>query len=84
MTTMTIHADDVFAEALRSHARMSGKNISQTVKDLLAPMLGIVKRRNDDADNPFMKFCGVLPRDAAADMKKTIEAQRKIDAEMWG
>ena len=83
MTTMTIHADDVFAEALRSHARMSGKNISQTVKDLLAPMLGIVKRRNDDADNPFMKFCGVLPKDASVNLGKAIAAHRRIDSEMW-
>ena len=83
MMTMTIHADDAFAEALRAHARSSGKSINQTVKDLLAPILGLVKKRKGETDNPFMKFCGVLPKDAASDMNKSIKAQRKIDLEMW-
>ena len=83
MTTMTIHADDIFAEALRTYARRSRKSINQTVKDLLAPILGIVKKRSGDADNPFMKFCGVLPKGTAADLDKTIAKQRRIDPEMW-
>ena len=83
MMTMTIHADDAFAEALRAHARSSGKSINQTVKDLLAPILGLVKKRKGETDNPFMKFCGVLPKDASSDMNKSIKAQRKIDLEMW-
>lgn len=83
MTTMTIHADDVFAEALRTHARKSGKSINQTVKDLLAPILGLVKKRVGDADNPFMKFCGVLPKGAGNELRKAVAAQRRIDPEMW-
>ena len=83
MTTMTIHADDVFAEALRMHARKSGKSINQTVKDLLAPILGIVKKRTGDAGNPFMKFCGVLPKDTSIDLYRAIAEQRRIDSEMW-
>ena len=80
---MTIHADDVFAEALRTHARKSGKSINQTVKDLLAPILGLVKKRVGDADNPFMKFCGVLPKGAGNELRKAVAAQRRIDPEMW-
>ena len=83
MTTMTIHADDVFAEALRTYARRSGKSITQTVNDLLAPILGIVKKRTGDADNPFMKFCGVLPKDTKVNFDKAIATQRRIDSEMW-
>ena len=83
MTTMTIHADDVFAEALRTYARRSGKSINQTVKDLLAPILGIVKKRTGDADNPFMKYCGVLPKDKSVNLGKAIATQRRIDSEMW-
>ena len=41
MTTMTIHADDVFAEALRVHARKSGKSIPYRHRDSSQP-LGIV------------------------------------------
>ena len=83
MTTMTFHADDVFAEALRTHARKSGKSINQTVKDLLAPILGIVKKRTGDTGNPSMKFCGVLPKDARIDLNRAIAEQRRIDSEMW-
>ena len=83
MTTMTIHADDVFDEALRTYARRLGKSINQTVKKLLAPILGIVKKRTGNADNPFMKFCGVLPKDTSINLGKTIATQRKIDSEMW-
>ena len=83
MMTMTIHADDAFAEALRAHARSSGKSVNQTAKDLLAPLLGLVKTHRGDTDNPFMKFCGVLPKDSASDMNKAIKSQRKIDLEMW-
>ena len=84
MITMTIHADDVFAEALRVHARKSGKSINQTVKDLLAPVLGLVKKkRAGDAGNPFMKFCGVLPKGSAADLNRAVADQRRIDSEMW-
>ena len=50
MVTMTIHVDDAFAEALRAHARRSGKSVNQTVKDLLAPILGLVKKRKGEAD----------------------------------
>ena len=56
MTTMTIHADDVFAEALRAHARKSGKSINQTIKDLLAPALEHVQKKNKrDAGTTFTK-----------------------------
>ena len=76
MTTMTIHADDAFAEALRVHARKSGKSINQTVKDLLAPVLGLVKKkRTGDAGNPFMKFCGVLPKGSAVNYANALRAQ---------
>ena len=83
MTPMTIHADEAFAEALREQAHKSGKSIDQTVKDLLAPILGLVKKKTTDADNPFMKLCGVLPHGAGVEMNKAMNAQRRIDVEMW-
>ena len=79
MPTMTIHADDLFAEALREYARRSRKSVNQTVKDLLSPILGIAKKHTDDKDNPFMKFCGVLPKEDGVDIETAINAQRVID-----
>ena len=79
MPTITIHADDLFAEALREYARRSRKSVNQTVKDLLSPILGVVKEHPDDTGNPFMKFCGVLPKGDGADIETAINAQRVID-----
>ena len=79
MPTITIHADDLFAEALREYARRSRKSVNQTVKDLLSPILGIEKKPTDDKDNPIMKFCGVLPKEDVVAIKTAINAQRVID-----
>ena len=83
MTTMTIHADDDFATALRSYASECGKSVNQTRKDLLAPILGLVNREVVDKDNPFMRFCGVLDRKDSKELRKSLAAQRVVDAEMW-
>ena len=84
MTTMTIHVEDFFAEALRTFAEKSGKSVNQTVKAILAPVLGLAK---DDAaakaDDPFMELCGVLPKDEVRRLKKVLAEQRQIDEEMW-
>ena len=55
MCTMTIHANDVFAEALRNYAAKLGKSVNQTVQDVLAPVLGLPV---DSAavENPFLPF----------------------------
>ena len=81
MTTMTIHAEDAFAEALRLRARETGTSINQFVKDTLAPILGLAKKH--DAENPFLKFCGVLPKGERKRMDDAIIAQRTIDKEIW-
>lgn len=83
MTTMTIHADDDFAAALRTYASECGKSINQTIKDLLAPILGLVNREVVDDDNPFMRFCGILDGKDGKELKKSLAAQRIVDAEMW-
>jgi len=36
MCTMSIHADDAFALALRAYAKKVGKGINRTVQDLLS------------------------------------------------
>ena len=83
MTTMTIHVDDVFAEALRAHARNMGTSVNKAVKEMLSPMLGLTRTEVPDSENPFMKFCGILPKGEGARLRATIEAQRTIDKEIW-
>ena len=38
MTTMTIHVEDDFAEALRAHARAVGTSVNRAVKEMLSPL----------------------------------------------
>ncbi len=83
MTTMTIHVDDIFAEALRSRARDMGISVNKAVKEMLSPMLGLAKAEVPESDNPFMKFCGILPKGEGARLRASVAAQRTIDKEMW-
>jgi len=48
MTTMTIHVEDDFAEALRAHARAVGTSVNRAGKELLSPLedRGVRKRQS--------------------------------------
>lgn len=79
MNTMTIHADDAYAAALRAYAARIGKSISQTVQLITAPTLGLVQEEK----NPYLAFCGILPKEDTAELRKSLESQRTIDPELW-
>ena len=83
MTTMTIHVEDDFAEALRAHARRIGTSVNRAVKEMLSPLLGIARGGASESDNPYMKFCGILRKGEADRLRESVAAQRTIDAEMW-
>ena len=83
MTTMTIHVEDDFAEALRAHARRIGTSVNRAVTEMLSPLLGIARGGASESDNPYMKFCGILRKGEADRLRESVAAQRKIDAEMW-
>jgi hypothetical protein len=80
MVTMTIHADEPFAEALRAYADGVGKSINQTVKDILTPILGLSKKDNA---TPWSKFYGAMPEIDSSAWTREISEMRKIDEEMW-
>ena len=82
MTTMTIHPDEVVMEALRARANELGKSINQTVMLLLAPALGLVKAVKPKK-NVFADVCGMMSEAEAAEFGRALEAQRKIEPEMW-
>lgn len=82
MCTMTIHANEVFAEALRNYAAKLGKSVNQTVQDVLAPVLGL-STATTEAENPFLQCCGVISKEEGKRMRAAVSAQRKIDVEMW-
>ena len=83
MTTMTIHVDDIFAEALRARAKDMGTSVNKAVREMLSPLLGLAKEEVSETENPFMKFCGILPKGEGARLRSSIAAQRTIDKELW-
>ena len=84
MTTMTIHADDNFADAIRRYAERLGKSVNQAIKDAIAPIIGF----SQDGDaaprpNPWRDLYGCVPKEETASIREAIVAQHVIDEEMW-
>ena len=80
MTTMTIHAEDAFAVALRNYARTLGKSVNQTVKDVFAPILGLAE---PEAESPWTRFYGAGAEIDCRAWEKDIASLRQIDKELW-
>ena len=83
MTTVTIHAEDAFATALREYADRLGKSVNQAVKDLLSPDLGLHSENVSNRVNQWKAVYGCIPKKEADFVRKAIAAQRVIDEEMW-
>lgn len=83
MTTVTIHAEDDFATALREYAARLDKSINQAVKDLIAPVIGFCKSGTLKRENPWKSVYGCISRDDAASVRKAIAEQHVIDEDMW-
>ncbi len=83
MTTVTIHAEDAFATALRAYADRLGKSVNQAVKDLLSPILGLHGDNVPNRVNQWKSVYGCIPKKEANFVRKAIAAQHVIDEEMW-
>ena len=83
MTTVTRHAEDAFATALREYADRLGKSVNQAVKDLLSPVLGLHSENVSNRVNQWKAVYGCIPKKEADFVRKAIAAQRVIDEEMW-
>lgn len=82
MTTMSIHVEDAFAQALREFAVKSGKSVNQAVKAIIAPVLGF-SEAGAVAQDPYSDVIGGLSHDDAKEMMRSVSSQRVIDEEMW-
>jgi len=82
MSTITIHAEDYLAAAVRDYAAKMDKSVNVAVKELLASALHLVrpaKRREPS----FMKCCGMLDSKSADALRAAQEDFSQVDAEMW-
>lgn len=81
MVTMTMHVDEPFAAALRARAAETGKSVNQLFKDVFAPFLGLTE--HPEETNPWMKFCGCIPKAEGEAMRAALAEQDVVDEEKW-
>lgn len=81
MKSITIHNfDDDLTDSLLIYAKLNGKSINQTVKDLLRKSFGLDKNKKK-AD--FSDLCGIWSKEEAAAIDSALEDFEKIDPEDW-
>ena len=80
MTTMTIHADDCLAEAIRAAADNAGRSINVFLKDIIGSALGVSGRRPPP---PFMKVAHRVSAAGARELRSIQGAFSKVDEELW-
>ena len=84
MTTLTLHAlDDAIAVPLRDYARRERKSLNQSVKDLLAVGLGLVRPKETDHRAEYESLSGILSDRDADEIRKNLRQFDRIDAEKW-
>ena len=80
MTTMTIHADDSLAEAIRAAADDAGRSINVFLKDIIGAALGVSGRRSTPS---FMKVTHRVSAAGAKELRSVQNAFSKVDEELW-
>ncbi len=82
MTTMTIHADDALAEAIRKGAEEAGLSISKFIQTTMGTALGVFKRKK----KPLPDFLQIKTRLSDEGYRELMSVQKDfevIDEEMW-
>ena len=82
MSTITIHAEDYIAVALREHAERLGKSVNMTAKEILSVALGLVAKPKRKVPS-FMKCAGILSHEAADELRAAQADFSHVDEEMW-
>ncbi len=79
-SVLTIHAmDPALSRRISSRARREGKSLNQTVKDALAESFGLKPGSSHTvADNGIMSLCGILPHDAADELRAAVAPFREV------
>ena len=82
-TTVRMLAPELYA-ALKQAARQRGKSVNQLVLELLRKELGLDKKKrfpvlHHDMDHLF----GRWDEEEFRQIQKKLEAQRKVDEELW-
>ena len=80
MTTLTIHADDALAAAIRAAATDAGQSVSKFIQNTMGTSLGLFKRRQKP------DFLDVKVRISDEGYRELMSVQKDfetIDEDMW-
>ena len=80
MTTLTIHADDALAAAIRAAATDAGQSVNKFIQNTMGTALGLFKRRQ----NP--DFLDVKVRISDEGYRELMSVQKDfetIDEDLW-
>lgn len=82
MTTMTIHADDELALAIRKAAADAGQSVSKFIQTTVGTALGVFKRQKKPLPD-FFNFGPPISHEAAEELRSVQKDFDVIDEEMW-
>jgi hypothetical protein len=82
MTTMTIHADDALAAAIRKGAAEAGLSISKFIQTTMGTTLGVFKRSKKPLPD-FFDFGPPLSHEAAEELRSVQKDFEVVDEDMW-
>ena len=80
MTTLTIHADDYLADAIRVAAANAGNSINVFLKNLIGSALGVSGTRRTPT---FMNVTHRITESGEKELLSVQDSFSQIDEELW-
>jgi hypothetical protein len=82
-TALTFRAESDFIDAIRTYSEKVGLSVNAALKEIIAPAIGLSRRRSNIPKNNLAEFCGALKDVDCSELEATQSAFSEIDAEMW-
>ena len=83
IAALTFRAESDFIDAIRAYSDKKGVSVNAALKEIIAPVIGFVRRRATTPRNDLEKFCGILKDVDCNELEATQSAFGTIDEEMW-
>ncbi len=83
VAALTFRAENDFIKAIRAYSNKKGMSVNAALKEIIAPVIGFVRRRATAPRNDLEKFCGILKDVDCNELEATQSAFNTIDEEMW-
>ena len=83
IAALTFRAESDFIEAIRAYSDDKGMSVNAALKEIIAPVIGFVRRRATAPRNNLARFCGALKDVDCKELEESQKAFSTIDEEMW-